>query len=190
MMFRQNSSEVPFGPSNRWLSATANSLWEGFVPTFPRLRFSTLTTIAPSSPHSGTLFRCGKFFAKAAQSHANGARPPKRNRSKPNNEQQPTEPTGTVPLEMGKQRSALAQHHKALAKQAETPSSPFGEQSESERNAQRAFLSFGHAPVNQRAGFWRVQMGRERAPGGLCPSSALGTAAVPPESRAASGRLK
>ena len=27
-MFRQNSSEAPFGPSNHWLSATANSLWE------------------------------------------------------------------------------------------------------------------------------------------------------------------
>ena len=42
-MFRQNSSEAPFGPSNHWLSATANSLWEGFVPTFPRLRFSMLS---------------------------------------------------------------------------------------------------------------------------------------------------
>lgn len=42
-MFRQNSSEAPFGPSNHWLSATANSLWEGFVPTSPRLRFSMLS---------------------------------------------------------------------------------------------------------------------------------------------------
>ena len=42
-MFRQNSSEAPFGPSNHWLSATANSLWEGFVPTCPRLRFSMLS---------------------------------------------------------------------------------------------------------------------------------------------------
>ena len=42
-MFRQNSSEAPFGPSNHWLPATANSLWEGFVPTFPRLRFSMLS---------------------------------------------------------------------------------------------------------------------------------------------------
>lgn len=66
-MFRQNSSEVPFGPSNHWLSATANSLWEGFVPTFPRLRFSTLTTIAPHGRRITTLFRYAKFFAKASQ---------------------------------------------------------------------------------------------------------------------------
>lgn len=65
-MFRQNSSEVPFGPSNHWLSATANSLWEGFVPTLPRLRFSTLTTIAPSKRRNTTLFRYAKFFAKAS----------------------------------------------------------------------------------------------------------------------------
>lgn len=74
MMFRQNSSEVPFGPSNHWLSATANSLWEGFVPTFPRLRFSTLTTIAPSQRYNTTLFRSSAFFAKAPQHYANEPR--------------------------------------------------------------------------------------------------------------------
>ncbi len=56
-MFRQNSSEAPFGPSNRWLPATASSLWEGFVPTLPRLRFSVTATIAPLQVLSRSLFR-------------------------------------------------------------------------------------------------------------------------------------
>ncbi len=66
-MFRQNSSEAPFGPSNRWLPATASSLWEGFVPTFPRQRFSVTATIAPLRWLSRSLFRLASFSTPPTQ---------------------------------------------------------------------------------------------------------------------------
>ena len=66
-MFRQNSSEAPFGPSNRWLPATASSLWEGFVPTFPRQRFSVTATIAPIRWLSRSLFRLANFSTPPTQ---------------------------------------------------------------------------------------------------------------------------
>ena len=66
-MFRQNSSEAPFGPSNRWLPATASSLWEGFVPTFPRQRFSVTATIAPMRWLSRSLFRLANFSTPPTQ---------------------------------------------------------------------------------------------------------------------------
>ncbi len=66
-MFRQNSSEAPFGPSNRWLPATASSLWEGFVPTFPRQRFSVTATIAPLRWLSRSLFRLANISTPPTQ---------------------------------------------------------------------------------------------------------------------------